>query len=284
MDALRRDVNPNGDVDIEAAEMETLMDDILHPTTSCATSNQPCGKSNRPTATTATATSTAITCRQEGSSSNSNTRCGFATQEQQDEEQASGTVVGKTGKRGSYGRRKSAASAARTKGTGTKGIVERINENVRAIGPEIGRRRSTLRRQREAPAAAATASTSVPSSRKTTQKIGSGQSAGNEVSKSSKGARRATRTHTARSKESPAGEDGNGHESDSESEADEQERERGLSRWNLEFRDPILEKVRNQFVECREQDVEQSFCGEHTRNEAQKYAQGRIYQALRTTI
>lgn len=255
MDAFRRDPDPTGDADIEAAEMETLMNDILCPSTPLPADDRPCEKTSRRDSTVSTAASTAAVSRQ-GSLSSANTPSGSTNQSGRDGESQGGPVVDKALRKGSCGRRRSSVATGQGSKRGSKGIVERINGGVKAIGAEGGRRRLSLlgkpantagAMEGAAAGAAAMGATdaATPAAHSSAGLTGSvAPSTGAEPTSQARAARQAALTHVgARSKVHVAKDDDNSYDVDADQEADEQARERGLSKWNLEFHDPILEEV-----------------------------------------
>lgn len=294
-----------GGPDIESAEMDALMDDILQPSSrsSGATSSRGGSANPRPEdssdgirgdtdSTVASSTSN----RQRSSSGHNKSRrrsspgLGPAAavhhrqhsvaKDLHTEEIDGAVVVGSGGGRkrrrrssslevgGSNDRSQTPESGWRRPSSdnntssssrkNSKGVLERINDGVSSIGPAVRRSSANILKQVGSngvarasfvktdylnPDAGNSGGTSGKGAIESAAEAGNANSNSN-VNPIGKVGKRASLLKVAmRSRAAAAAVDGHNYEAEADAEADESKREGAMSVWNLEFHDPILEKV-----------------------------------------
>lgn len=217
-----RDLSGGRDLE-SASEMEAFMNEIASgPSPSDQLGDTQDGESSAETVQTAVSL-TPILGRK---SSDGRRRGPFAKDDAADYDEEQGTVVGRARRRSSV-RRRSGAKVSEGR-RDSKGILEKINDGVRAVAPELRRRSSSLMRHGRQYSTATTAAASTTSFQK---------------------ARRASLLNVAmRSKAAAAAVAGCHDDEVADTEADADAADREMSKWNLEFRDPILETVGAPFV------------------------------------
>ncbi|CAN0073866.1 unnamed protein product [Ectocarpus sp. 6 AP-2014] len=229
--------------DIETAEMEELMDDILSPR-SCSLASTADGSSNGGTephneGSTGDDDSRRRSAKKRGEESPSlrqgGGNSGRRNSAKDVDEELGGTVVAKArrrksstgGERGKLGR----IDDGDDEGKASGGIIDRLNEGVRAVAPALRRRSSSIAKHIAVAAANVTAITGTGTNDRDTLAAAAGDNRRNRLL-----------NVAMRSKTAAAAVEGNSSEDEANAEADAQAVERAMSIWTLEFHDPILEK------------------------------------------